>query len=293
MPSDADTARRARALRQRVMMRGIWRLGLIGGVWLVLGAFAAAWAQTSTPDSATAPIPSRPSVAFQVGTAFAVADGYWLTAHHVVEGKDLVLIGPLERSRWVRAEIVKTDNRLDLVLLKARANRPVLSFARWQEVPTGLEVSVIGYPQPRVQGLSKKITQGIINGNRSDRNESIDTGYFQLSAEVAMGNSGGPVLAPDGLVVGMVQKKVNVQRVAERTQDVLVNVSFALKSAQLLDFLRDTPVQPSVRSLGLDTVLRPYQLFAQTETSVLAVVARQQNPRSASETPATPSSSGD
>jgi S1-C subfamily serine protease len=239
-------------------------------------------------EEAATPAPAKPAVAFQVGTAFAVADGYWLTAHHVVEGKDLVLLGPLERSRWVRAEVVKTDARLDLVLLKAKTTRPVLSFSRWHDVPVGLEVSVIGFPQPRVQGLSKKITQGIINGNRSDRNESIDTGYFQLSAEVAMGNSGGPVLAPDGSVVGMVQKKVNVQRVAERTQDVLVNVSFALKSAQLLDFLRDTPVQPTVRTLGLDTVLRPYQLFAQSESSVLAVVARQQTSRSTADLPTTP-----
>jgi S1-C subfamily serine protease len=208
-----------------------------------------------------------------------VAENYWLTAWHVVDGKDVVLLGPIERGRWIRAEVVKSDPRLDLVLLKARILRPALPMARWQDVPVGLEVSVIGFPQPRVQGLSKKITQGIINGNRSDRNESIDTGYFQLSAEVAIGNSGGPVLAPDGSVVGMVQKKVNVQRVAERTQDVLVNVSFALKSAQLIDFLKDTPAQPAPHTLSLESVLRPYQLFAQTEGSVLAVVARQASTR--------------
>ena len=250
------------------------------------------WAQSATPADpsspgqpglSSAPGNARAAVAFQVGTAFSVADGFWLTALHVIDGKDFVLLGPLEKGRWIRADVVKTDARLDLALLKARASRPVLSFARWNEVPVGLEVSVIGFPQPRVQGLSKKITQGIINGNRSDRHESVDTGYFQLSAEVAMGNSGGPVLAPDGSVVGMVQKKVNVQRVAERTQDVLVNVSFALKSAQLLDFLRDTPALPTVHALNLDTVLRPYQLFAQTEASVLAVVARQPSSRPSSD----------
>jgi len=221
---------------------------------------------------------------FQIGTAFVVADGYVLTALHVVEGKELILLGPMDRTRWMRAELIKSDAKLDLALLKARLVLPALSFARWSEVPVGLEVSVIGFPQPRVQGLSKKITQGIINGNRSDRNESIDTGYFQLSAEVAMGNSGGPVLAPDGSVVGMVQKKVNVQGVAERTNDVLVNVSFALKSAQLMEFLKDTPVHPVVRALSIDTVLRPYQLFAQSEASVLAVVARQQAARSGTDT---------
>ena len=37
---------------------------------------------------------ARPGVAFQVGTAFTVAEGYWLTALHVVDGKELVLLGP-------------------------------------------------------------------------------------------------------------------------------------------------------------------------------------------------------
>jgi len=256
---------------------------LVGiSLWMPLVHAQPANATPATLPEATSN--ARPGVAFQVGTAFTVAEGYWLTALHVVDGKELVLLGPIDRTRWMRAEVIKTDARLDLALLKARVMRPALSLVRWHEVPVGLEVSVIGFPQPRVQGLSKKITQGIINGNRSDRSESIDTGYFQLSAEVAMGNSGGPVLAPDGAVVGMVQKKVNVQRVAERTQDVLVNVSFALKSAQLLEFLRDSPAQAVIHPLSLDTVLRPYQLFAQTESSVLAVVARQAGARASSET---------
>ena len=259
----------------------IWRV--VSCAWLILPC--GLWAQPAPSFDSPAPSVSsqhgavRPVAAFQVGTAFAVADQYWLTALHVVDGKNFVLLGPHERGRWLRAEVIKTDARLDLALLKVRLSRPVLPLARWQDVPVGLEVSVIGFPQPRVQGLSKKITQGIINGNRSDRSESVDTGYFQLSAEVAMGNSGGPVLAPDGSVVGMVQKKVNVQRVAERTQDVLVNVSFAIKSSQLLEFLRESPAQPSQHTLNLDTVLRPYQLYAQAEGSVLAVVAREQNSR--------------
>ncbi len=277
-----------------IFIRRVWltlALMLAGGCWSGAGAQPAV-----TPDNASPVAPGtapplntpRPPSPFQVGTAFSVAEGYWLTAWHVLEGKDFVLLGPVERGRWVRADVVKTDPRLDLVLLKSRVNRPALPMARWQDVPVGLEVSVIGFPQPRVQGLSKKITQGIINGNRSDRNESIDTGYFQFSAEVAMGNSGGPVLAPDGTVVGMVQKKVNVQRVAERTQDVLVNVSFALKSSQLLDFLKESPVQPVVQALSLETVLRPYQVFAQTEGSVLAVVARQSTARIPAEAAVSP-----
>lgn len=256
---------------------------LVCTLMLCLACAAGAQPVGSIASSTSQSPPNKLSVS-GIGTGFVVADGYLLTALHVVRDPSSIWVGPLEGKRWSKAELIASDSALDLALLRAKFSAPALSLATWSEVPVGLEVSVIGYPQPRLQGLSKKITQGIINGNRSDRSESIDTGYFQLSAEVAMGNSGGPVLAPDGAVVGMVQKKVNVQRVAERTQDVLVNVSFALKSAQLLEFLRDSPAQAVIHPLSLDTVLRPYQLFAQTESSVLAVVARQAGARASSET---------
>jgi hypothetical protein len=211
---------------------------------------------------------------FSVGTGFIVADGYLLTAQHVLRNQDSVWVGPIDGKRWVKAEIVKYDNQLDLALIKAAVSGSALSFANWSDVPTGLEVMAIGFPQPRLQGLSKKITQGLVNGNRSDRNESFDAGFFQFSAEVQVGNSGGPVLAPDGLVVGMVQKKLDALSVAERTHDLPVNVSYGLKSSEILTFLKGTPADPIVKSLSLSTNLRPYQVFSLKQASVFAVVGR-------------------
>jgi len=220
------------------------------------------WAQTPPPPQ------------FSVGTGFIVADGYLITAQHVLRNQDSVWVGPIDGKRWVKAEIIKYDNQLDLALIKAAISGSALSFANWSDVPTGLEVMAIGFPQPRLQGLSKKITQGLVNGNRSDRNESFDAGFFQFSAEVQVGNSGGPVLAPDGLVVGMVQKKLDALSVAERTHDLPVNVSYGLKSSEILTFLKGTPVDPIVKSLSLSTNLRPYQVFSLRQASVFAVVGR-------------------
>jgi len=220
------------------------------------------WAQTPPPPQ------------FSVGTGFIVADGYLLTAQHVLRNQDSVWVGPIDGKRWVKAEIIKYDNQLDLALIKAAISGSALSFANWSDVPTGLEVMAIGFPQPRLQGLSKKITQGLVNGNRSDRNESFDAGFFQFSAEVQVGNSGGPVLAPDGLVVGMVQKKLDALSVAERTHDLPVNVSYGLKSSEILTFLKGTPVDPVIKSLSLSTNLRPYQVFSLKQASVFAVVGR-------------------
>lgn len=209
-----------------------------------------------------------------IGTGFVVADGLMVTAAHVLRDKDSVWVGPIEPKRWLRAQVVKIDPLFDLALIAVKLDAPALSLVRWSDVPNGLEVFVVGFPQPRLQGLSKKITQGLINGNRSDRNESFDSGYFQFSAEVQQGNSGGPILAPDGLVVGMVQKKLNALSVAEKTNDLPVNVSYGLKSSEIVNFLVGTPAQASVSSLSLRTVLRPYQIFAQHQGSIFAVVGR-------------------
>jgi serine protease Do len=206
-----------------------------------------------------------------IGTGFVVADGYLLTALHVVRDPGSVWVGPFEGKRWSKAEVVASDTALDLALLRAKFSAPVLSLAAWAEVPVGLEVSVIGYPQPRLQGLSKKITQGIVNGNRSDRNESFDAGFFQLSAEISKGNSGSPVLSPEGWVVGMVQKKLDALSVASKVNDLPVNVNYALKSSELIAFLQKAGLTPQIKALNPDFYQRPYKVFAQTQGSIWTV----------------------
>jgi serine protease Do len=244
----------------QALLATLWRTLLL--VLVVSAPAMQASAQTSSANN------------LSIGTGFVVADGMMVTAAHVLRDKDSVWVGPIEPKRWLRAQVVKVDPLFDLALISVKLDAPALSLARWSDVPNGLEVFVVGFPQPRLQGLSKKITQGLINGNRSDRNESFDSGYFQFSAEVQQGNSGGPILAPDGLVVGMVQKKLNALSVAEKTNDLPVNVSYGLKSSEIVNFLVGTPAQASVSSLSLRTVLRPYQVFAQHQGSIFAVVGR-------------------
>jgi serine protease Do len=247
-----------------------WRhLGLF--MLACLAGFSSAQTPAGISSSASQSTASSISVS-GIGTAFVVAEGYLLTALHVVRDQSSVWVGPFEGKRWSKAELVSSDSALDLALLRAKFSAPPLSFASWSEVPVGLEVSVIGYPQPRLQGLSKKITQGIINGNRSDRNESFDAGFFQLSAEISKGNSGSPVLSPEGLVVGMVQKKLDALSVAAKGHDLPVNVNYALKSSELLAFLQKAGLTPQLRALNPESHQRPYKIFAQTQGSIWTVV---------------------
>ena len=232
----------------------------------------------SAPGSNAAPL-APPANPVNWGTGFVVSEGHLLTSLHLVRDKTTIFVGPVGtlatgQPRWITAELVRTDPALDLALIKARIDLPALALHPTPTVPLGLEVSVIGFPQPRIQGMSKKITQGIVNGYRNPNMQAATDGLMQISAEVSQGNSGGPVLAPDGTVVGMVQSKLNAPQVAERTKDLMFNVSFALRSSELIRFLESTSVQPLQRSVSLQTHLRPYQIFEQSQASVLVVMSR-------------------
>lgn len=253
---------------------------LAAGLWCAFGALAQGTEAPPPPPGARSATTINTS---NTGTGFVVAPGHVLTAHHVVQGRGSLLVGPLPNGKWTPAEVVQTDPKLDLALLKAPIDLPVLSLAPSADVPMGLEVSVIGYPQPKFQGLSRKITQGIVNGVRSEKQNAQDVGFLQISAEVSKGNSGGPVFAPDGTVIGLVQRKMNAGKVAEQTEDWVVNVSYALRSSQVIKFLQDNGVRPQLQPLSLTTVLRPYQVFEQKQASVLAVLGR--NPPPASPAP--------
>jgi S1-C subfamily serine protease len=160
----------------------------------------------------------------------------------------------------------------DLALLKVPPMaRTPLDLAEWADVPIGLEAYSIGFPIPRVLGLSRKMTQGLVNG---DKTESGDKGFFQFSAETQKGNSGGPVFSPDGLVIGVVLRKLDALKVAERSKDLPENVNYAIKSASVVKFLDGTGVQVNVKKINLNTNMRPYELYRQKNEAVLAIISK-------------------
>jgi S1-C subfamily serine protease len=211
------------------------------------------------------------------GTAFSVSHEHLLTAYHVVADSKELWVGPVAGKSWTRAEVIKVAPELDLALLRAPVQAKPMTLAKWDSVPVGLEVFVMGYPQPKIQGLSKKITQGIFNGVRSESSSSPSSKLFQFSAEVNKGNSGAPVISSDGLVIGMVQKKIDALGAAKRINDLTINVNYALKSNHLLEFLESTTVSVAPQALSVYTLLRPYQIYAQSESSIYAVLSKKSN----------------
>jgi serine protease Do len=136
------------------------------------------------------------------GTGFFItADGYILTNNHLVE-KDKttrVTITTLAGKEY-EAKIVGTDPGTDLALLKIEAkDMPFALLGDSGQVKVGEWVLAIGNPL----GMEHTVTAGIV----SYKGRSIDTqsyqDFIQTDAAINRGNSGGPLINMEGLVVGI------------------------------------------------------------------------------------------
>jgi len=172
------------------------------------------------------------------GTGFFItADGYLLTAYHVVkETADLQI---WVNGRLIPAKIIRVDAANDIALLKVVgltvAALPVISS---RNVRTGMDVFTLGFPNIQLQGTEVKYTQGNIS---SLTGAGDDPRLFQISVSVQPGNSGGPLLDEQGQVIGIVIAKLDEKVTARATGSLPQNVNYALKSSLVLSFLESLP----------------------------------------------------
>lgn len=208
----------------------------------------------------------------QVATGFFVSDsGFLITAHHAIAGlPDIKVV--LSPRKVLPARIIKIDAKSDLALLKVDSITPFAYLSHSNGVPAGMDVITMGYPQVSVLGITTKITRGIVNSERGMRD---DPNSFQFSAEVQKGNSGGPLIGPGGMVVGVVRSKLDALKMSEATSDLPQNVNFATKSSVLIRFLKDTPGIPSTRRLNPRGQINPVQLYEELRPAIVPVVADQ------------------
>jgi S1-C subfamily serine protease len=173
--------------------------------------------QLSVPDLVKFAEPSivRIETTSGVGSGFVAGeDGYVITNNHVVSdqrGRTLATVKvTLSDGTELQGRVAGTDARSDLALVKVDAGRklPALKLASLNDIQIGQEVVAIGYALDLAggEGPSFSVTQGIV----SQKNRAIDEnatgailGAVQTDAAINHGNSGGPLLALDGLVVGV------------------------------------------------------------------------------------------
>ncbi len=126
----------------------------------------------------------------------------------------------------------------------------------------GEDVFTIGYPMSSILGDSARMSKGLLSATAGIKD---NPDQVQISAEIAPGNSGGPVLDEQGQVIGVVQQTLNPWVVAKETGGALPqNVNFANKSSRVLAFIQSNA--PDVyRQLQFDVKTS----FAQVEPSVV------------------------
>lgn len=135
------------------------------------------------------------------GSGFIISDnGYVVTNNHVVEDATKVTVVFEDGSEQV-AEIVGTDERTDLAVLKIEGeDLPFVSF-EGDEQPSRVGDWVVAVGNPF--GLGGTVTVGVISGAGRDIGGSNYGDFLQIDAAVNTGNSGGPAFNAKGEVVGV------------------------------------------------------------------------------------------
>lgn len=167
------------------------------------------------------------------GTGFVLnSDGLILTNAHVIVSPvrfrakmDIERNGKLESVEFKDVQILAMHPTKDMALVKVDLAqhpgakvRPV-RISKAKATP-GQRIYAIGNPSNHGVSLTRTITAGLLSGV-DRRLENVN--YYQISAAVNPGNSGGPLVDRDGTVLGMVTLKMQDSE----------NVGFAIPMSDL------------------------------------------------------------
>jgi uncharacterized protein len=152
----------------------------------------------------------------------------------------------------MRMAVVGTDTENDLAVLKL--SPPLPSVARFREgrtIRAGDGVVVVGFPLAGLLASEAQVTTGTVSALAGIGN---NTRFFQITAPVQPGNSGGPLLDQSGNIVGVVVSKLNALTIAKTTGDIPQNINFAINGAIAKAFLDSQSVEyetaASTRAMG-------------------------------------------
>ncbi|MBX9758640.1 MAG: Do family serine endopeptidase [Beijerinckiaceae bacterium] len=146
------------------------------------------------------PRQQRPRSGQAQGSGFIIsADGYVVTNNHVIDKATEVSL-TMDDGRTLSADVVGSDPRTDLALLKIKdgGNYPFVSFSGGTP-RVGDWVIAVGNPF----GLGGTVTSGIISARGRDIGAGPYDDFLQIDASVNRGNSGGPTFNLQGEVVGV------------------------------------------------------------------------------------------
>ena len=133
-------------------------------------------------------------------------NGYIITNAHVVEKdtSDLKIILGSDVKNKIPVKLVRMNEPVDLALLKLDSSglKP-LKIADMSQIETGTDAYAIGTPADI--DLGQTVTRGIVSGKRKFGGHQL----IQTDVAISPGNSGGALIKPDGLLMGIVTSSMD------------------------------------------------------------------------------------
>ncbi|MEO8105129.1 MAG: MarP family serine protease [Candidatus Saccharibacteria bacterium] len=202
-----------------------------------LGALGAA---VSSDRSSVVKVEGQGCGGIVEGSGFVAGQGLVITNAHVIAGIKQPYV--IDANGTHSATPVWFDPNLDFAVLRVPnlAGRPLVIANRF--VPAGTASAVLGYPGGGSFSAKPAIVQNQFTASGRDiygrGNTSRD--IYEVQADIIPGNSGGPLIAADGSVIGLV--------FAQSTS--YDHVGYALKNNQITSELRQAIAQNQVHRTG-------------------------------------------
>jgi tetratricopeptide (TPR) repeat protein len=135
------------------------------------------------------------------GSGFIVGRNRVVTNYHVVGGSSSASIVFSDGSMTTVSAVVSASVPKDLVVLETETgSRPILAMGNELQLKEGETIYVIGAPK----GLATSLSSGLVSAFRQDQGQFL----IQITAPIAPGSSGGPMLNGQGQVVGVATSRL-------------------------------------------------------------------------------------
>jgi len=168
------------------------------------------------------------------GSGFVInASGDVLTNNHVAGKCDKLTVRL--QGRDYSGNLLAQDVANDLAVVRF-AGIPIRTIARLsaRRMRLGGRIVALGFPLTTILGKDLKATTGNISGLSGLGNNSA---FFQFTAPIQPGNSGGPIVDETGAIAGIAQSKLRAIKIARRTGSLSQLVNFGVKSRTARGFL--------------------------------------------------------
>lgn len=170
------------------------------------------------------------------------ADGYVITAAHVVNGKSSLKVKTYEGDKFTPQKL-RTDEGKDIAVLRITSGEgfPFMEIGNVSLLGPGDKVFALGSPE----GLSFSASEGIVSALREFRELDVDDDTFdndlaliQTDAAITHGNSGGPLINKRGELVGINSFSLGYNAGSSVFLDS-EGVNFAIAASEVLEIYND------------------------------------------------------